>query len=132
MTKRKARAKRRAALAFIEALPEVDGSALASAEPYQPKRKGARRSAKMSVLQQMTESMFSETLKRIAEDVWKEKFKAAAGSISRNGSYNNHEVLKRMITEAFIEALAKDAELRKALTDAVHVAAIEYFSGARK
>jgi hypothetical protein len=82
----------------------------------------------MSLLQGMTESLFAETLKRIAEDVWGKKFKEAALNFKdkySGGSSNTQ--LQQMFTDAFLECLKKDSELKQALQDALMQAAREYF-----
>jgi ABC-type glycerol-3-phosphate transport system substrate-binding protein len=84
----------------------------------------------MSILQGMTESLFAETLKRIAEDVWQKKFKEAAEQIKHNTNYYpgyNKNVVQEMITNAFLECLKNDSELKQALQDAIGHAAREYF-----
>jgi len=81
----------------------------------------------MSVLQGMTESLFSETLKRIAEDVWKKKFSEAVTSLNKGNSYSQTEALGRIMNDAFIEVLKRDTELRTKLEAAISEAARAYF-----
>lgn len=84
----------------------------------------------MSMLQGMTESLFSETLKRIAEDVWGKKFTEAVKSLKDTGygnGYGNQLVLQKIISDAFIDCLKKDPELKQVLEKAIGEAAREYF-----
>lgn len=81
----------------------------------------------MSVLQGMTESLFAETLKRIAEDVWKKKFSEAVTSLNKGHQYSQSEALARVMNDAFIEVLKRDNELRSKLEAAISEAAHEYF-----
>ena len=67
------------------------------------------------MLGKMTESLFAETLKRIAEDVWKQKFVELVGSV--RGSYSREETIKKLMLDVMIECLKQDEELRQHFVD---------------
>ena len=78
------------------------------------------------MLEKMTESLFAETLKRIAEDVWKVKFTELAKTLGTR--YRDQEMIKDMMTAILLDLLKKDEELRKQLNDALSVALKSYLS----
>lgn len=80
----------------------------------------------MSVLQQMTESLFAETIKRIAEDVWKFKFGEIADKLGNDWRYSDK--IKPLVADAFIEIIKNDEELKAKMREAIKQAATDYFA----
>lgn len=80
------------------------------------------------MLKEMTESLFAETIKRIAEDVWKSEFKSINDMIncSNRGSYSYQKEIVEELCKTIVKALLKDENTKKKFEDAIFKSLHEY------
>ncbi len=71
------------------------------------------------MLKEMTESLFKETLIRIAEDVWREKF------VRLNGLVSDYQI-KEMLAKEMLVLIKDDPEIREAFKAALMVQLKKY------
>lgn len=85
------------------------------------------------MIKEMTESLFSETIKRIAEDVWKVKMEELATAYCGSGKYyGSTDRLKDLMEYSFHDCLKKDDKLRMKLEQVIIKATHEYLDNILK